>query len=138
MDVFSLMLRACGVGVLATICIVVVGQMSGGYATALRVGAALLVFGIFTVLLENTVSHLRDLFFSYGEAEVAAEAFETMLKALGIALTSRFCSDICRDCGEGTIAGAVESVGRIAIFSMTVPTMLKMLEAAKNMLEMIE
>lgn len=138
MDVFPLVLKACGIGVLAALCLVVVGQMSHGYATVLRICGALLLFGIFLLVLEGSVSAIEEAFFAADDIGVASEAFETMLKALGVALTSRFCSDVCRDCGEGTLAGAVESVGRIAIFALSVPTMVKLLGTAREMLQMIE
>ncbi len=138
MDVFPLVLKACGIGVLAALCLVVIGQMSHGYATVLRICGALLLFGIFLLVLEGSVSAIEEAFFAADDIGVASEAFETMLKALGVALTSRFCSDVCRDCGEGTLAGAVESVGRIAIFALAVPTMVKLLGTAREMLQMIE
>ncbi len=138
MEIFSLLLRACGIGVLASLCIVVVGQFSGGYAAALRVGGALLIFGILMIVLDNGISALGEALFADKHDNFAAEAFEVMLKALGVALTSRFCSDICRDCGEQTLANAVESVGGISIFVLAVPMMVKLLECVSDMLEMIE
>lgn len=138
MDTFPLVIKACGIGVLTALCLIIVGQLSRGYATVLRIGGGVLLFGVFLVLLEGSVSAIESVLLVSEDQDIASEAFETMLKALGVALISRFCSDICRDCGEGTLAGAVESVGRMAIFALSVPTMVSMLEAAGEMLEMIE
>ena len=138
MDVFSVVLRACGIGIIAAICIVVVGQMSVGYAAALRIGGALILFGLFLFLLGGAIDSMSELMLDGEQGEKISGALGTMLKALGIALICRFCADMCRDCGEGTLAGAVESVGRIAIFALSVPIMLEIIGVAKQMLEMIE
>jgi stage III sporulation protein AD len=57
-----------------------------------------------------------------------------MLKGLGVALLGRLCSDICRDCGEQTLASGIESVGRIVIFSLSLPMMSDVLALAGEML----
>ena len=138
MDVFSIVLRACGIGIITAICVVIVGQLSGGYAVALRIGGAVILFGVFLLVLESTIGAMKELILDGRESDGVAKALGTMLKALGIALLSRFCADICRDCGEGTLAGAVESIGRIAIFALSVPVMIEIIGVAKDMLQMIE
>ena len=138
MDVFSIVLRACGIAIVTAICVVIVGQLSGGYAVALRIGGAVILFGVFLLVLESSMDAMRALLLDGRESDGVAKALGTMLKALGIALISRFCADICRDCGEGTLAGAVESVGRIAIFALSVPVMLEIIGVARDMLQIIE
>ena len=138
MDAFDFVLRACGIGIITAICIVVVGQFSGGYAVALRIGGAVILFGLLLLILGDSADAIQELIAWVEESEGALGAASTMLKALGIALLSRLCGDICRDCGEGTIASAVESVGRIAIFALSIPIMLEIIGVAKEMLRMIE
>ena len=138
MDVFSIVLRACGIAIVTAICVVIVGQLSGGYAVALRIGGAVILFGVFLLVLESSMDAMRALLLDGRESDGVAKALGTMLKALGIALISRFCADICRDCGEGTLAGAVESVGRIAIFALSVPVMLEIIGVARDMPQIIE
>ena len=93
---------------------------------------------MFLLVLESTIGAMKELILDGRESDGVAKALGTMLKALGIALLSRFCADICRDCGEGTLAGAVESIGRIAIFALSVPVMIEIIGVAKDMLQMIE
>ena len=138
MDAFSLVLRACGIGIITAICIIVVGQLSGGYAAALRIGGVVILFGVFLLILEDSADEMKKLLTGAEEGEGVVGSVSTMLKALGIALLSRFCADICRDCGESTLASALESVGRIAIFALSVPIMLEIIGVAGQMLEMIE
>ncbi len=134
MDVFSILMRACGIALLASVCLMVVGKLSGTYGSVLRIGASLLIFGIFVSILETVVGTLKDAISFESESSFASRAFGVMLKGLGIALVGRFCSDICRDCGEQTLANGVESVGRIAIFALSVPMLVEILSFAYELL----
>jgi stage III sporulation protein AD len=84
--------------------------------------------------LETVVGTLKDAINFDLENSFASRAFGVMLKGLGIALVGRFCSDICRDCGEQTLANGVESVGRIAIFALSVPMLVEILSFAYELL----
>lgn len=136
MDVFGTVMQACGVGIVAALCLTVVGKLSGAYGSALRIGGAVLLFGIFLWVFVESVDTLRSVAAAVSENGFAAEAFEVMLKALGVALLCRFCSDVCRDCGEQTLATGVESVGRIVIFSLALPMLAEVLGVAGEMLGM--
>lgn len=136
MDAFEIMMRACGIGVVAALCLVVVGRVSGGYGFALRIGGAVLLFGIFLLVFTESVDALRAVAIAASGSSFAADAFGTMIKGLGVALLGRFCSDICRDCGEQTLASGVESVGRIVIFSLSIPMLTDILELAGEILGM--
>lgn len=127
-------MRACGVAILASVCLAVVGKLSGAYGTVLRIGASLLIFGIFVSVLGKVIGAIEDLVSFGEEGTFASRAFGLMLKGLGIALVGRFCSDVCRDCGEQTLAGGVESVGRIAIFALSVPMLVEILSFACELL----
>lgn len=137
-NVFSLLLRACGAAVLASLCLCILGGIGQGWGVLLRMGGAVAVFGIFLYLLKSGISRLEDIGFGVGENDFASEAFVLMLKALGLAVLSKFCADICRDCGEQTLADGVEGVGRVAVFSLSVPIILKILGAAAQILGMAE
>lgn len=136
MDAFEMMMRACGVAVIASLCIAVIGGGSGGYVFALRTGGAVLLFGIFMLIFGDSIEALREVSQGIYANEFATDAFGVMLKGLGVALLSRFCSDICRDCGEQTLASGVESVGRIVIFSLSLPMLMDILALTGDILRM--
>ena len=136
MDYTAELLRVCGIAILCSICLLTVGRISQGIGGALRVGGAVLIFGTVIVALRDNVSVLEGLVAHFGGGELVSEAFSLMLKALGIALISKFCSDVCRDCGEGSLAGGVESMGRIAIISLCIPVLMEILGYASRILDM--
>lgn len=59
---------------------------------------------------------------------------ETLLKALGIAALTQITADICRDVGEGTIAGQVELMGKMEIVLLALPLASQLLTLAKGLL----
>ncbi len=138
MDHITELFRVCGIAMLSTIALAVVGRLSGNAGISLRIGGGVLIFGILVLLIRENISALEDILslWRYGEGGFIGEAFSLMLKALGVALLSKFCADVCRDCGEGTLAGGVESVGRVVMVSLCLPLLAKILDKAAQMLDM--
>ncbi|MBE6759968.1 MAG: hypothetical protein E7554_07760 [Ruminococcaceae bacterium] len=51
----------------------------------------------------------------------AGQYLSVVLKGLGICLVTRTASDICRDAGQQSMAGYVETAGRIAMLAAALP-----------------
>ena len=58
------------------------------------------------------------------------EYFEVALKSVGIGYLTSFVADSCRDCGQTSLAAKAEFAGKCAIFILSVPLMLSILETA--------
>ncbi len=56
-----------------------------------------------------------------GGAGLSENSISIMLRAAGVTLLSEFASQLCRDAGEGALAGRVEFGARAALFAMSVP-----------------
>ncbi len=99
-------------------------------ATLLMISVSVLLFGMAvkeagkaTVSIQETVA-----------ASGVALEVETLLKALGIAALTQITADICREAGEGTVAGQVELVGRIEIVVLSLPLASNLLMMARGLL----
>lgn len=136
MDYTVELLKVCGIALLCSVCALVLGKTSGSLVFCLRIGGGVLIFGVLLVVLKDNVETLLEMTSFLGSSQgMGARAFSMMLKALGIAFISKLCSDVCRDCGEGTLAGGVESVGKIAVISLCIPIVVEILEYASAILE---
>lgn len=60
--------------------------------------------------------------------------YEIMLKGLGIAILSESASDICRDCGELSLATKVELASKIAMLLLSIPLLEAILDLSKEMI----
>lgn len=136
MQYFDDVLKVCGIAVLCVIALMVTTRLGNfGIGTAIRLCGGLLIFGVFVVVLKDNLEMLESVLTSSGaDTSHVVRAFDLMLKALGVALLSKLCADICRDCGENTLASGVEGVGRVAIFSLTLPVISEIIEYASRML----
>lgn len=68
-------------------------------------------------------------------SELAADTvlprfFSLLIKSVGVSLLCGAASDICRACGETSLASAVESAGRALMVLLSLPVVGYLLEAA--------
>lgn len=62
------------------------------------------------------------------QADISLVYLNTLLKIIGIAYIAEFGSQVCRDAGEGAIAGKVEFAGKLMILVMALPLLAAVLE----------
>ena len=138
MQYFDDILKVCGIAVICSVVLMIFGRLgASGVGSAIRIGGGVLIFGVSVVILKDNLEILEAVVASSGEGEsYVSKSFNLMLKALGIALLCKLCSDICRDCGESTLASGVEGVGRAAIFSLCLPVIAEIIEYASRTLSM--
>lgn len=65
---------------------------------------------------------------------VDAVYISTLLKMLGITYVSEFSSSICKDAGYQTIAGQIEIFGKLAVFVLSMPVLLALLDTVRGFL----
>lgn len=58
----------------------------------------------------------------------------TLLKMLGITYVCEFAASICKDAGYQTIAGQIEIFGKLAVFVLSMPVLLALLDTVKGFL----
>ena len=133
------LLKACGIAMICLVLILTVGRMSSGIGFAVRMGGAVLIFGIFVLIVKDNIEGLGEIVASHeiSGTPYLAKAFSLMMKALGISLISKLCSDICRDCGEGSLANGIDGVGRALILSMCIPLISEILKYSTDIMSRI-
>lgn len=57
-----------------------------------------------------------------------------IFKVLGIAFLTTFCSEICKDSGENSIASKVEFSGKILILALSIPILMAVLDTITKIL----
>lgn len=125
--------KICGIAVLCAVAGIVVGGAVGGVNTALKMAGLALVLGGAVTVLSEIVSDTSAI----GVGDKVGEYASLMLKGLGISALCRICSDICRDCGQATVASAVESVGKLFMVALAMPIVVQILEYAEVLLDKI-
>ncbi len=88
--------------------------------------------GILVLSVREPLAELRGIV----EEHAISDYVAVMLKALGIAVVCGTCGDICRDCGEASIASCVETAGNLVILSLSLPLIREILDVAAELLSM--
>ncbi len=55
-----------------------------------------------------------------------------LLKMLGIAYVAEFASSICKDCGNQSISGMIETFAKISIVALSIPGILFLVETLEQ------
>ena len=125
-------LKACMVALLMLASTTVIKQWKADFLPLVRIGAVVLFGSLLIANAEPLLSLLETL----GTGSGASPYLETILKGLGIVILTQIASDICKDSGEGTLAGHIETVGKLELLLLCVPLIGEILGVAERLLEM--
>ena len=115
--------KLCGAAILGALCVSVVKRVSPSFESPLKlalsavflgaaVGSAIPLFEYLSGLIDKSpLSSFRGLLFS----------------AFGAALLCHLTAEICRECGEGGVAGFAELAGKIEILILCLPLVKEIL-----------
>ena len=131
------MLKICALAFLCISVCVIIRVVSGAIATAVRMAGIILVFGGVVIMISGVVADARSIVESFSGNSQITRYWSVMLRALGIAVLCRICTDVCRDCGESAIAGGVETAGKISILALSLPMIEEIIEYARDLLSRI-
>ena len=131
-------LKVCGIAIVSLVLLLVLPRSSSGVGFAIRIAGAVVIFGVLLIIIGESVQELLDILSSNSalSGDYPSKAFSLMLKALGITLLCKICADVCRDCGENTLAEGIEGVGRAVILSLCIPVISEILGYASDVMEM--
>ncbi len=125
-----MIVKICFFAILSVAVSSVIKQVKPEMTPFVRVGSAVTV-GVFAVgVIAPLVTYMTSLFSQTGMGEWEMN----VLKALGVALISQICADICRDCGETGAANSVETIAKLEILMLCLPMLSDILETAGEVL----
>ncbi|WP_018084979.1 stage III sporulation protein AD [Desulfurispora thermophila] len=124
-------LQLVGLGLVVTVWAVVLRQNKPELALFLSIMAGVVVFLAMLGPIGGVVDVLRQV----GErAQVSDIYLGTILKIVGIAYLADFGAQVCRDAGEGAIAGKIEFAAKILVLVLAVPIVVAMLNTLLRLL----
>lgn len=125
-------LKLCMVALLVLASSTVIKQWKSDFSPLIRIGATVL----FGTLLIASAQPLFSLINTLAGESGTLKHVETILKGLGIVILTQISADICRDSGEGTLAGHIETVGKLELLLLCIPLIGEILATAEKLLEM--
>lgn len=118
-------IQVIGLGFVVTLLILIIKQQRPELALQLTLTLSAIIF--LMVLTKLTV--VLDLFRDLAEkANISQMYLNTILKIIGIAYVTEFGAQICRDAGEGAVAGKIEFAGKVLVIILAVPIIALVLD----------
>lgn len=124
--------KVCMLAVLGISAAAIVKQWKSDFLPLLRIGITVTLGTALLLAATPLIERFRLL----GEGSGHGAYGEILFKALGIAILTQICADVCRESGENSLAGGVEMTGRIEILLLSLPLMEEVLTVAGNLLSL--
>lgn len=115
-----------GICIIAAAVSVMLKRYSMEYSLLISLIAGAVVLIMLIRFIAEKLHEIENVALKYS----AAPFFLVALKALGICLLTGFIADVCREAGQLSLASKAEFAGRCAIFIISVPMLLSLLNTA--------
>ena len=123
-------IQICGVAVISAVLASLLKRMKPGAGVPVSLAAVIFLSRLAVKKYGGAVQTVCSLAEKSGMSGCA----ELMIRSLGIGITVKIASDVCRDCGEEGIAGAVELAGKLGILLLCIPQAVGLLDAAAGLM----
>ncbi len=122
--------KICGLALVAVVVFSVVRQMGRDFEVPMKLAAAVVFLGLILGIARPLMTYVRQMLTDGAVSEYA----ELLLAALGIAVLTGVCADICRECRETGIASYVELAGRLELLLLCLPLIRDILDSVSALL----
>lgn len=123
--------KICGFGIMCAMICVIIKHYRNEFSIPVKLGS---IIGLFAVII-TMLSPLFTYFKNIAGDRIPSEYTTIILKALGIGYITQVSSDLCRDCGESSIAFGIESVGKTEIIILALPLISKIIELSEELMQ---
>jgi stage III sporulation protein AD len=125
-------LQIVGLGIIGTVLILVIRQQRPELALQLSLVISVIIF----LIVVGKIGLILDLFRELANrANISQLYLNTVLKIIGIAYISEFGAQVCKDAGEGAVAGKIEMAGKILIMVLAIPILIVVLDTVVKLLQ---
>lgn len=123
--------KICGLALTSALLISLLRKWGADIASLLKLGAGVALAAVCIGAITPIVSFVGEI--SSGNGEIL-DAAEFMLRVLAVALTVQISANICRDCGEATLASYIELGGKVEIILLSLPLVREIIAISVGMM----
>jgi stage III sporulation protein AD len=117
--------QVVGFAIIAAIFIILIRQSRPEIAQLLSITIGIIIIVYLLGYLKMVIDLITDMAL---EAKVSPLFLRTLFRVIGVAYLAEFGAQVCRDAGEGSIAGKIEFAGKIIILIMAIPILVSIME----------
>lgn len=126
MEIFNI----AGLGLVATILIVIIKQQRPELAIQLSIVVGIVIFSMMLGKINSVITVMQQL---AEKSNISLLYMGTILKIVGVAYIAEFGAQICRDAGEGAIASKVEFAAKVIVIVLAIPVIVAVFDALLKM-----
>ncbi len=124
--------RIGGLALIGLAALLVLRQYKPEWAPFIRMAVTVAAMGSILTMAGSVITCLSDL--TEGMGAPSGDTRALLLKALGVAFLTETSATICRDSGENTLAGWVETAGKLEILLLSFPLIRTVMETVADLL----
>lgn len=125
--------QVIGIGLITVFLTVLMKQYHPSLALAMPILGTVVIFLIMAPYLRSVIEMLQNLSEQTG---IAYYYIEVVIKMTGIAYVCQFAAELCRDAGEGSMAGKIEFAGKLMILTLSMPIVYQLLDVVSSIIRM--
>ncbi|MEF2244850.1 MULTISPECIES: stage III sporulation protein AD [unclassified Paenibacillus] len=125
------MIQIVGLGIIATVLIIVIREQKPMFAFLLASFTGLFILLFVIGKIEAVIAVIEDL---ANRSGIPSIYLKTILKIIGIAYIAEFGAQIVRDAGQEGIASKIEFAGKVFILVMAIPIISVIVETILGLL----
>ncbi|MCY6370321.1 stage III sporulation protein AD [Clostridium ganghwense] len=118
-------LKVVGFAFVTLSIVLVIKNKRSDLAVHISLAAGILIFIFMIDKVTSVLQLLQELSL---KANIDFVYLNIVFKILGIAYLASFCSEICKDAGESSLASKVEFAGKILILVLAIPILMAVLQ----------
>ena len=121
------LLKILAICLISAVLAITLKPKASEYALMVSVAAGILISLSLISIIAPAGESFNTLLKNYG---IETEYLGVAVKSVGISYLTSFIADSCRDCGQTSLATKAEFAGKCAIFILSLPLMLSVLNTA--------
>lgn len=121
-----------GLALVGLVALLLLRQYRPEWAVFIRIAVTVISSGLILTMAATALAYVTEL--TEGTGALDGETWSILLKALGIAFLTETAASVCRDSGEGTLAGWVETAGKMEMLLLAFPLIRTVMETVAALL----
>lgn len=121
MDIFKIGI----IGIISIILAITIKNQSPQISLLISIVTGIIIFLIILPALQQVIDAIFNI---VKKLDISVGYIGVILKIIGIAYISEFCTQICQDAGENSIASKIELGGKVLIMLISVPIITELLD----------
>ncbi|MBQ8229046.1 MAG: hypothetical protein IJZ88_08560 [Clostridia bacterium] len=125
-------IKISAVAVIGAVCAILIKQYRPELTVFVQLAGFIAVLSVGTVTVTKVISYCENVF---SQEIIDVGYLSLLIKALAIAIVSKFAGEICRDSGNNVLGFGVDLIAKAAILLLTLPMLKNLADVTSGLLK---